>query len=65
MQRLALQSLPPEYRGMREVGSWLWMRTYTAFQQPRRCFSRELVYAKSSISRWIASRARKLSARWC
>ena len=39
--------------------SWLWMRTYTASQQPR--FSRELVYAKSSTSRWIASRSRKLS----
>jgi hypothetical protein len=28
-------------------------------------FSRELVYAKSSTSRWIASLSRKLSARWC
>jgi hypothetical protein len=34
-------------------------RTCTAYQQP--CFSHELVYAKSSTSRWIASRSRKLS----
>jgi hypothetical protein len=39
------------------------MRTYTAYQQP--FFSRELVYAKSSTSRWIASRSRKLSGRSC
>jgi hypothetical protein len=39
------------------------MRTYTAYQQPR--FSRELVNAKSSTSRWIASRSLKLSGRSC
>jgi hypothetical protein len=39
------------------------MRTYT--EQPKACFSRALVYAKSSTSRWIASRSRKLSARSC
>jgi hypothetical protein len=32
--------------------------TYTTYQQPRPCFNRELVYAKSSTSRWIASRSR-------
>jgi hypothetical protein len=35
----------------------------TAFSQP--CFKRELVYAKSSTSRWIASRSCKLSAKQC
>jgi hypothetical protein len=33
------------------------------YQQPR--FSRELVHAKSSTSRWIASRSLKLSDRSC
>jgi glucose/arabinose dehydrogenase len=37
------------------------MDTYIYTYQPR--FSRELVYAKSSTSRWIASRSRKLSDR--
>jgi hypothetical protein len=41
------------------------MRSCTAYQQPRPCFRRELVYAKSSCWCWIASRSRKLSARSC
>jgi hypothetical protein len=41
------------------------MPTYTAYQQPIPCFSRELVYAKSSTSRWVASRSRTLSVRSC
>ena len=34
-----------------ERGPWLRVRTYTAYQQPRPCFSGELVDAKSSTSR--------------
>jgi hypothetical protein len=54
---------PPasEHRRLCEVGHGLMdtdMRTYTVLH-------RELVLAKSSTSRWIASRSRKLSARLC
>jgi hypothetical protein len=53
--------LPPSTAGMCEVGhgcGCVQACTYTAY-------SRELVYAKSSTSRWIASRSRKLSGRSC
>jgi hypothetical protein len=47
-------------------GQWLWIaHMYSLSAQPAPRFSYQLVYAKSSTSRWIASRSRKLSVRWC
>ena len=54
--------LPPSTASC-ERGSSVMVAYSRQISQAR--FSRELVYAKSSTSRWIASLSRKLSARWC
>ena len=54
--------LPPSTAGC--VG-WVMGKDAYIYKQHRPCFNRELVYARSSTSRWIASRSLKLSDRSC
>jgi hypothetical protein len=46
---------PPEYRRLCEVRHGYGC-VHTAYQQPRPCFSRELVYAKSTSRRKLSAR---------